>query len=316
MFPADALPAPDFDPVAGLPELVSVRQLAEARDWPGLRELFGRLTDEHGRCVAAGIVGEVPDVEQFLAHVVRQDADPLAATLLANRRIVLGWQARTDSRAKDVTADQWVRFREHLNHAEQLLIRVTAHRPDFALAWAARLTVAMGLSLGLSESRRRYQRLTAYHPHHFVAQSRRLQQLLPKWGGKWEDAHAFALECLAGAPDGALSGALLAEYHIERWLDLGRGDKGAEYLRQPHVRAELADAAHRSVLHPACRARYGIVGVHGEFAMATSLAGELAQAARHFGATGGFASRFPWDYLPGDARANFIEHRERALAKG
>jgi hypothetical protein len=52
---------------------------------------------------------------------------------------------------------------------------------------------------------------------------------------------------------GSLSGILVAEGHLERWLDLG-GAKNAgsvQYLRQPHIHREIVEAAAASVMNPA-----------------------------------------------------------------
>jgi hypothetical protein len=239
MSPAATL-TPDFDPAAFLPELAEARRLAQTGDWPGLEALFTGLADEQIRSGAALMVAETPGVEQLLQHVVRQlPGNLLAAALLAERHIELAWEARTGARAQYVTQAQWEVFRTHLNQAEQLLIGVTARDPGHALAWSLRIIVAMGLSLGQSEARRRYRNLSRVSPQHVVAQRRMIQQLVPKWGGSWEAAGEFARAGFREAPAGSLAGALIADYHLERWLDLGEPER-REYVRRPEVRQELA----------------------------------------------------------------------------
>ncbi|MDH6125188.1 hypothetical protein [Kitasatospora sp. GP82] len=315
MLPTQQLPAPDFDPVAGLPELAAIRQAAASADWRAVHAAFAPIGDEHGRVVAARILAEAPGAELLLLQAVEQyPGDPLAAVLLAGCHIHLGWEARTGARASKVTPAQWAVFRDRLNQAERLLIKVTAHLPEYALAWVMRLDTARGLSLGLSEARRRRRRLDQVAPHHFVGQSRLLQQLLPKWGGSWEEAYSFARDSFQAGPPGSLSGALLAEYHVEQWLELNAAAR-REYVHRPQVRQELAQAAAGSVLHPDCRARYGLITAHGTFAMLASLAEDHATAAVHFRAMGPYGSTYPWGYL-GDSAETLAEHRDRALAKG
>jgi hypothetical protein len=149
-----------------------------------------------------------------------------------------------------------------------------------------------------------------------TGQARLLQQLCPKWSGSWEAAHGFARECLLNSPEGSLSGGLVAEAHLERWLDLpSAGSERTDYLRRPHVHAELVEAAERSVLHPYYRPAYGWVTIQGVFAALFSLIGDTARAAAHFRALGNLASDYPWSYLgkPADA---YVKHRSAALGRG
>jgi hypothetical protein len=58
------------------------------------------------------------------------------------------------------------------------------------------------------------------------------------------------------------------------------------------------------------------MSAHSAFAMLASLADDHRAAAAHFRAMGRFGSTYGWSYLPGDSEAAFVEHRNRALAKG
>ncbi|MFF4537392.1 hypothetical protein [Streptomyces aureus] len=315
--PTDAtLLPPDFELASAYPETGWLRQAAEARDWAAIRTYFDKLPYETDRSVLIRAVADVPGVEDFLREVVAAVPDDvLALTMLGSREVAIGWSIRTAARAEHVSRDQFRQMHEHLRVGEQALIRATALDPSFHSAWAERLNTARGLQLGQNEARRRYDRLAAHHPHHFTGQARLLQQLCPKWGGSWEAAHGFARACLLSAPAGALSGGLVAEAHMEHWLDLpADGNARAAYLRQPHVHAEVVEAAERSVLHPDHRPGYGWVSVQGEFAAFFSLVGDTARAAPHFRALGNLASEYPWGYL-GNAREQYVRHRAAALGR-
>ncbi|GAA2250865.1 MULTISPECIES: hypothetical protein [Kitasatospora] len=306
---------PVFDPAAVVPELTRLHHAAVAGDWQAIDTLFAEEPDPYGIVVLADTLSEIAGVEQLLGRVLEyQPHNLLATALLAGRHTHLAWDARTDAPAKGVTPEGWAGFRAHLNQAEQLLIRATALDPGHALAWTMRITTAMGLSLGQSESERRYRNLAKASPSPYGGQRNRLQQLLPKWGGSWEAAHAFAQACLREAPPGGLGGAIVAMYHVDRWSSFAAQDR-PEYLRRPQVRQELAEAA-ASVLHPACRARYGFITAHSMFAMLASLADDQRAAAAHFRAMGPYGHTYPWALLGGDAEAVFTEHRDRALAQG
>lgn len=70
------------------------------------------------------------------------------------------------------------------------------------------------------------------------------------------------------------------------------------------------------MLHPDCRARYGVTDAHSTFAMLAVLAGDYRAAAVHFRAMGPFGSVHPWNHLGRYPETYFIDNRKRALAKG
>jgi hypothetical protein len=176
-------------------------EAARAGDWRPVSNFFGHLADEGDRNFAAGVMTEVAGVERLLTEVAsRDDSHTLPQVLLAARHISMGGQARTGLRARHASRNQFAVFHDHLRRAEQLLIEVVAREPANAMAWALRVTTAMGLELGQSEARRRYDRLAASYPHHFSGQARLLQQLCPKWSGSWDAMHRFSRECLLAAP--------------------------------------------------------------------------------------------------------------------
>ena len=309
---------PVFDVGVAFPELARLRDATAGGDWQAVSNFFGHLADEDDRSFAAGVVSGVPGAEIFLSEVASREVSfTLPRVLLAKRYISMASEARTARRAKYVSRQQFAVFHDHLRSAEQLLIEVTAREPANGMAWALRLPTAMGLELGQSEARRRYDRLAMHNPHHFIAQGSLLQQLCPKWGGSWDAMHGFARACLLAAPPGRLSGVLIAEGHLEHWLDLGGATRtdSVKYLRQPHIHREIIEAAEASVLNPAFRPCYAHVSAHGVFAMAFSQIGDYPRAAVHFRALGNVASDYPWSYF-GDKVAAFERHRAIALAKG
>lgn len=313
---ASSLPPPDFEVASAFPEAAWLRQAAAVGDWASIRQYVDSLPQGTDRSFAVRVLAEVPEGEQPLRELVAADPyDVFALTVLGAREIEAGWEIRTAARAEHVSRNQFAAFHAHLREAEKLLIRATALDPSNDAAWAERLNTARGLQLGQNEARRRYDRLAAHHPYHFTGQARLLQQLCPKWGGSWQAAHDFAQECLRGAPAGALNGGLVAEAHLEHWLDLRAGQERTEYLRQPHVHAELVEAAEHSVSHPHFRPAYGWVTVQGCFAALFSLIGDRPRAAAHFRALGNLATEYPWSYLgkPADA---YVKYRDAALGTG
>ncbi|HEY9437426.1 MAG TPA: hypothetical protein VIS29_02005 [Streptomyces sp.] len=302
----------EFDPCVNFPYLAGLRTAVENNDWAATQAYFDSLEHDDDRAFAAGVVNRVSGCEGFLERVVAaQPGSALARTLLAGRYISIGWEIRSAARAQHVSRDQFRQFHDWLRRAERLLIDVCAEHPVYPLAWTARLNTARGLQLGQSEARRRYDRLAEHHPHHIHGQVLLLQQLCPKWSGSWEAAYEFARACLASAPPGSHAGRLIAEVHIEHWLEDGHKD----HLRSPEVRDEILAAAAVSVQHPDYRPGFRWIGDYSDIAGALSMGGHYREAAPFFRALGDKASESPWDYF-GDAQAEFHKHRRTALENG
>ncbi|MFJ8765958.1 hypothetical protein [Streptomyces clavifer] len=305
----------EFDPCVNIPSLADLRAAVRDNDWARTEAYFDFLDDESDRAIASGLFHDLGSSERFLERAVAENpGSPLARTLLAVRYVYVGWDIRSSYRAEHVSRDQFQEFHAWLRRAEGLLIDVCAEYPTYALAWAARLNTARGLELGGSEVRRRYERLAEHHPHHIYAQTSLLQQLCPKWGGSWEEAFEFARGCLRSAPAGSPAGRLVAEAHLERWLD-DSGDNHSTYLRSAEVRDEIMAAADASVKHPDYRPGFHWVGDHNDFAGALSLGGHHREAAPFFRTLGDRATESPWGYA-GDKRVQFLKHRKTALSKG
>ncbi|MFD8013117.1 hypothetical protein ACFV5C_22975, partial [Streptomyces sp. NPDC059762] len=149
-------------------------------------------------------------------------------------------------------------------------------------------------------------------PHHLGAHQQQLQQVCEKWSGSHEEMHAFARASAFGAPGGTLLGQLVAVAHLEHWLALDSGPD-ARYIRRPEVIASLNEAADHSVRHPDFVRGRGWLQVYNTFAMAFSLAGDVASARECFRATEGRVTEFPWYYLDGsDPAKAYKEHRSYA----
>ncbi|MDP9797901.1 hypothetical protein J2S43_006413 [Catenuloplanes nepalensis] len=304
---------PDFDPASAYPEVGLLRAALRDGDWPAVRALY----DPMGWDGRALLVREAADAGDLLQRVAAEDpADGAAAAMLGCHLVVAGWRVRGSGSAQFVTREQWTGFHDHLRRADAVLSAATAHDPGNLTAWQQRVKVARGLEMGQAEARRRYDRVAAIDPHHRDTQSLYLQQLAPKWSGDLATMHGFARERMLAAPEGAHNAVLVAEAHLEHVFI-----EGVEYLRTAEVRAQLHEAAERSVWHPAFRRTPGWVVVLNHFAGAFAAAGENAAAARVFGDLGPFATDLPWDYLrrllerfsrhPGRTFARF---RRKALA--
>lgn len=298
-----------FDRAAAYPEAAPLRAALTARDWPGCRAVL----DAAAPMLRTGLIdiaADEPDIEPFLRDVLRADpADGAASALLGRHLINGGWKIRTAARARYVSREQFERFREWLCRAEQVLIDGAAYQPGDPAIWSARLISARGLEVGLAETRRRYDRMIAACADHLPGQFSMVQTLCPKWSGTWELLHEFAREAAEAAPPGGAHGALVVDAHIEHGLD--DGDLFI-YFSQQQVRAEIYQAAQRSIGHPDFTRGYGWLYALSAFALCFTLMGDQRAAAATFGRMDGLATESPWDYL-GDAATEFAKARDWAL---
>jgi hypothetical protein len=120
--------------------------------------------------------------------------------------------------------------------------------------------------------------------------------------------HEFAEAAAAAAPPGSPLGVLVADAHLEHWLDLPDGE-GGDYMTGPEVGERLRLAADRSVRHPRYERRPGSAAGDNTFAMAFWLNGDLPAAAERFACLGDRVTVRPWSYLADDPDVAFTRAR-------
>ena len=291
------------------PQVAAVRTALRAKDWPAARAVFDdQPADVRTRLIRFGAHREF---RPFLQKTVADHpADTAAVAMLGDLMIQDAWAIRSNLRARHVSAEQFAQFHAMLAETERMLGESAAADPSDPAVWVGRITIARGLGLGLSEARRRYGRLAEVDPHHLSGQGQLLQQLCPKWGGTFEELHAFARDAMETAPAGAPNAVLVADAHFEHAIDeSGRANR---YLSG--VRDELTEAAERSVFHPAFQRTVGWVDVCQRFAFVFVMAGDKPTAARLFEATGPYIGKDPWQYFP-DPLKMFHDTRKRAARR-
>jgi hypothetical protein len=304
---------PAVDPAMGDPDAARLREAMARGDWPAVRDFLAGVTDLDDHAFYVDIASRVPGAEAWLPGMVAaQPGDALALTLAGARAVAWAWEARSSKLAEDVTRDQFEVFFERLKVAEEYLSEALRHDPDSTTAWCALVTVARGRQLGIAETRRRYDQVVVRHPGHVPAHREMLRQLCLKWGGSHEAMHEFARESMMKVPAGSPLGSLVAMAHLEEGLELP-DVKRLGYFTSERVRAELHEAADRSMRHPAYVRRPGWPVTHNMFALAFALAGEDRAAAEQFHIIGNLVTQPPWGYLNGtDPVAPFLARREAA----
>jgi hypothetical protein len=297
-----------LDRAAAYPEIAGLRAALRRRDWPACRAVLDQLEQMARSDALHACAGEV-GLEDFLRAVLAADVtDASAAALLGHHLIHVGWEIRSGFYAEQVSAQQFRQFHDWLRRAELVLIDAAARHPKDPAIWTARLLTARGLQLGLAEARRRLDRALAAQPHHLPAQLQFLQSACPKWDGTWELVHGFAREAMLAAPPGSPHAVLVVHAHVEHIF--GADDTDVfRYLANDAIRAEIYEAAHRSIWHPEFRHGPGWLPALSAFAMIFTMLDDRRSAATAFAGLGNLASDYPWNQVGNDVDAQIREAR-------
>jgi hypothetical protein len=309
-------PVPGIDPSYGDARLKAIREAAKqgVGKWPVIRGHLAAAEDGEDLTFLLEGLQSVSGPERWLGEVAAAepgDALPLLAS--GARHVQWAWHARTGFEAKYVSEEQWELFRARLRTAEELLLEAAEREPTSAAPWYFLQISGRGLQVGPDVAERRFEATCRRSPGHVAAHRQHLQQLSAKWGGSRERMHAFARESALAAPAGSPMGMLVAQAHLEEWLDLG-GDPESSYFREAEVAAALHQAAARSVYHADFVRRRDWPLAFNTFAMAFALAGDHRLAGPLFQVLGSRATEMPWAYLDGQSPlVPFLALRDRFI---
>ncbi|MEY9859450.1 hypothetical protein ABH935_005080 [Catenulispora sp. GAS73] len=299
----------------GDPELAVLRQAARVADWPGMEAILRPVRERGDFERLTFLIANVEDLGgDFLLKLPEQlPGDPLALSVAGARHSAWAWEARTGYRATQVSEEQFRVFHERLRVAEEYLYTAVELDPAGAAPWYTLCVTSRGLEHGAGITRRRFQAGIKRAPEHVGLHRQMLQQLCAKWGGSHEEMHAFATKTFDAAPPGSGLGELVAQAHLEHWLDLEQGPDDV-YIRDAMVLKELHQAAEASVFHPAFAPTSSPYIALNTFAMAFWLADDKETASRLFERIGDHATKAPWRYR-GDPERVFAMARQDCVKK-
>ena len=306
--PAGGAPDPRTLPCDGDAEAVAIQQLTARQDWPALRAV---LAGYQGHDLASLIRWsiETPGAEWLEAALVVEKDDALAMAVLGTRTIEAAWAVRTGARAQHVSQDQFRRFHEILRVAEEQLYASVELDPQSSAAWYALLISGRGLEVGLEIQQRRFEVVTRVTPGHPGAHRQMLQQLCRKWSGSHEQMHAFATEAMRG-PFGGELGDLVPHAYFEHLGDLDKDSPERAFITSAESRAELREAAERTIFRPGHHNPRAPYTAANRFAWAFSAAGLWPEAKAAFAATDGVLVN--WAHFNDPAA---VYRRQQALAR-
>lgn len=276
----------------GDPLVLALLDAADARDWPAARAVLAGCEGQD-RIVLSSRLSAEAGVEDWLPAVVEADPDDsLALAVLGSHTITRAWSVRTAKRAPHVSQEQFAAFHEILREAEALLYRsIEADRANPA-PWASLMASGRGLEVGMEVLERRFEAATTRCPANLAAYHSMLQSCCRKWSGSDEKMHAFALEAMRG-PHGEVLGELVPYAHLELWASLPTAERPA-YIGREDVRAELREAAQRTIDKPGYVAPRPLARVYNIFADAFGVFGMYEESFAAFEKTRGVVTRMPW----------------------
>jgi hypothetical protein len=274
-------------PGDGDAELRTLLELTESRDWPALHAGLSKYSGNDLSSLIGTICAQSPTLSDWVPEAVAKGPDDaLAYAFLGNATVEGAWRVRTTRRAQHVSQDQFREFHQILREAEEHLYRSAELDTQSAAPWYSLLISGRGLQVGLDVQRRRFEAVLERCPGHLGAHSQMLQQLCRKWSGSDEQMHAFATEALRG-PYGDELGVLIPRAYYEHVGNLPRDSPERAYITSAEARAELQEAADRTIFRPGFRPARHPYTAANVFAWAFTAAELWPQARAAFQATEG-----------------------------
>jgi hypothetical protein len=294
-------------------------QLAEGR-WQEFHDFLDGITDWDDRHFYLDRLASIEDRPEWIDEwIAARPASAIPVVFSGIHRVDWAWQARGGGRARTVERDAWPVFHGRLVEAERELARAAALDPADPTPYVRGMHVAMGLSLGQAEIRRRFGEVMRRHRWHQAAHAVMVQAIARKWAGSSEAMFEFARSVAAEAPEGSPVHKVIAIAHVEQWLDLPETSAdGTElmkvYFRREEVKAEVRAAAEHSIRSPRYQPGRLTPVDRNIFAMCFWLMHDYPAQLEQMRLIGRFNQSYPWAYQgkPGWA---YERARVRALER-
>lgn len=128
-----------------------------------------------------------------------------AYTVKGHFYIIDGWRDRGTNFAKDTSAEQFRLFHEKLAIAKQALDEAYKRNTKDINIHYGMMKICRGLGLSDQELESWYTRALSIDPSSYNIYKEKLNNLLPKWGGSWEEAYNYSSSLLKKSPKGSLA---------------------------------------------------------------------------------------------------------------
>lgn len=289
------------------------RELAEGR-WKEFHDFLEGTTDWDYRHFYANNLSKISGRPDWLDEwVSARPRSALPFLFRGSHGVHWAFQARGAEGAKTVPEDAWPVFQARLAEADRDLARAAALDTSDPTPFARGIWVAMGLSLGQPEIRRRFGEAERRHPLNGAADYAMVQALARKWFGSHQEMFAFARSVSAQAPYGHSGHKMIALAHLEQWLDLPRESRPGYFLAHS-VKGEIRAAADRSVRSPRYVRTMLAPNDWNVFAMCFGLMRDYDAQLEQMRMIGPLVTPHPWHYQ-GNPRQAYERARQTALRR-
>ena len=300
-------PAPRRLPDDGDTELTRLLGIAASRDWDALRGEFARVEGNDLSSLLSNVCARTPEIGEWVPN---DAGDALAQAVLGADAIERGWRVRTGKRATQVSEEQFREFHRLLRVAEEYLYASVELDATSVAPWYSLQISGRGLEVGLDVQQRRFEGALKRCPGHLGSHRQMLQQLCRKWGGSHEQMHAFATEAMQG-PYGDVLGQLIPMAYFEHLSDLEKDSPERGFIRSAESRAELLQAAERTIFRPGYSFPRGPYLAANQFLWAFTRAGMWPQAKQALDATENTA--VTWGPATSDPAKHYTQLRATVL---
>jgi hypothetical protein len=252
-------------------------------DDAGFRDYLASEPDRDRRdFTLVAVFDSLPDRAAWADQWVDEEpSNPLAHIVRGVNLVAWAWKARTRLRASEVSPEQFNQFFPRLELAWRDFEAAIGLPPDDGSGYGLSLDAARGLQLGNERALEIYRAAQERRPWQPTAHRSLLQSLAPKWSHSTAEMWDFARSVTQNAPIGSAVHAVIPDAHVETWIETKGPEKDA-YWRSPAVRAEIVDAATRSIDIPTADFSLPMMRARSSFAYCFAFVGERERARREF----------------------------------
>jgi hypothetical protein len=306
-------PVPQVDPLFGDPDAHRFRRELDEGRWQDFHDFLTAadksIVRNHYIFALATDDGPKPWMDEWLAA---RPESGLPLLFRGRMNTNWAWTARGGGRASTVKEDAWDVFHQRLVAADKDFTQSAARDDGDPLPHSMGIWVAMGLSLGQQEVRRRFEESSQREPLNLAACLAMIQATAGKWGGSNEGMLEFARSVSARVPEGDSRHRLVALAHIEQWLDQPKEDQPA-YFRSDAVKAEIRAAAGRCILSSGYSGGVSEASDRNAFAFCFYLMRDYEAQLEQMRLIGDHIRASPWQYQGRPPGRIYVRAKERAL---
>jgi hypothetical protein len=210
--------------------------------------------------------------------VEEEPSNPLPYCVRGVNLTAWAWHARTRAQAHEVSAEQFNHFFARLHPAWRDFETAMSLAPGDGSPYALALDAAKGLELGTERGLSLYRAAQERRPWQPAAHRSIIQLLAPKWSHSSTEMWDLARSVTSSAPAGSPVHAVIADAHVEMFMD----SEDQSYWASSGVRAEVVDAATRSIDLAREDTSFPMVRARSSFVYCFAAVGERARAKREF----------------------------------